>query len=131
MILVAALAAFAVTVDGVAAPQSAAATRAELTTWLERLRASGVDVAAPLSWRYTFGASAAARLESLSLELVRLGYAIETLEPRAPDAAALSVTRVELLTPTALERRNRELDALARRHRVRYEGVDVAAGAPR
>ena len=129
--LIAAVAAFAVTADCAAAPQSATATRAELTTWLERLRVSGVDVAAPQPWRYSFSASVAVRLETFSLELVRLEYAIETLRPRAPEGAELLVTRVELLTPAALERRSRELESLARKHGVRYVGVDVAAGVTR
>ena len=129
-VLVAVLAAIAVTADGAAAPQSAAATRAELTRWLEHLRANGADVAAPLPWRFSFSASLAARLEPLSVELVSRGYAIESLRPRVADGTELMVTRVELLTPTALERRNRELAALARQYDVRY-GVDIAAGATR
>ena len=97
------------TPDSAAAPQSGAATRAELTRWLEQLRANGADVAAPLPWRYSFSASAAARLEPLSVALVSRGYAIESLRPGAAGGTDLLVTRVELLTPTALERRNREL----------------------
>jgi len=126
--LLAALAALTVGPDSAAAPQSGAATRAELTRWLEQLRANGADVAAPLPWRYSFSASAAARLESLSVALVSRGYAIESLGPGAAGGTDLLVTRVELLTPTALERRNRELAALARQYGVRYDGVDLAAG---
>jgi hypothetical protein len=126
--LLAALAALTVAPDGAAAPQSGAATRAELTRWLEQLRADGADVAAPLPWQYSFSASAAARLESLSVALVSRGYAIESLGPGAAGGTDLLVTRVELLTPTALERRNRELAALARQYGVRYDGVDLAAG---
>jgi hypothetical protein len=48
--------------------------------------------------------------------------------PTAPDGTELIVTRVELLPPTALERRNHELAALAPQYDVRYDGVDISAG---
>jgi hypothetical protein len=110
----------------IAVPQHAKATRAELTRWLDGLRASGTNVAEPLRWRYGFVASATPPLEALSLELVRAGYAIEALTKGSDEGAQLSLTRVELLAPAGLERRNRELAALAREHGARYVGVDVA-----
>jgi hypothetical protein len=110
----------------IGAPQHPTATRAELTRWLDGLRASGTNVAAPLRWRYGFAAGATPSLEALSLELVRAGYAIEALTKGADEGAQLSLTRVELLAPPGLERRNRELAALAREYGARYVGVDVA-----
>jgi hypothetical protein len=110
------------------AAQHAGATRAELAQWLESLRAAGIEVAAPLSWRYAFSARSTARLEALSLELVAAGYAIETMAAAPSGGAGLFMTRTELLTPAALERRDRELAALARKHGARYDGIDVAVG---
>lgn len=121
--LFAACVALAVTASGAA--QHATATRAELTQWLEQLRATGIDVAAPLEWRYAFSANDSARLEALSLELVAAGYAIDALTPGTAGGVRLGVTRAELLTPAGLERRNRDLGSLARKHRARYVGVDV------
>jgi hypothetical protein len=118
-------ASFAFTVTASGAAQHATATRAELKVWLEQLRAAGVDVAVPLSWRYAFSASDSARLEALSLELVAAGYAIDALQPGGAGGARLSVTRAELLTPIGLERRNRDLASLARKHGARYDGIDV------
>lgn len=112
------------------APLAAAATHAEASAWLERLRAAGANVAAPLAWRHSFAAATTERLEGLSLELVRAGYAIESLAPaRDGGGARLDVTRVELLTPAAVGTRSAELAALARRHRARYLGLDIAAAA--
>jgi hypothetical protein len=127
-LVAAALALLATEVGG--APLGAAATRAEASTWLERLGAAGADVGVPLAWRYSFSAATTERLEALSLELVRAGYAIESLAPaRGGGAARLDVTRVELLTPAAVGTRSGELAALARRHRARYVGLDLAAAA--
>jgi hypothetical protein len=117
--------------DAAAAPQSESATRAELVQWLERLRDGGTNIATPVAWRYLFSAPASANLEPLSRELVSNGYAIERLRRGAADRMELSMTRVELASPAGLERRNRELAALARKHGVRYDGVDAPASGPR
>ena len=127
--LLAACFAFAVTASGAA--QHATATRAEWKAWLEQLRATGIDVAAPLRWRYGFSASDSVRLEALSLELVAAGYAIDALSPGTAGGARLGVTRAELFTPAGLERRNRDLASLARKHGARYDGIDVADTALR
>jgi hypothetical protein len=127
--LLAACFAFAVTGSGAA--QHASGTRAEWRAWLEQLRATGIDVAVPLSWRYAFSASDSARLQALSLELVAAGYAIDALLPAAAGGARLGVTRAELLTPAGLERRSRDLGVLARKHGARYDGIDVAANGLR
>lgn len=110
-----------------AAPQDSGATRAGLTRWFEELAATGIEVGRPQQWRYAFSSTVTAPLEALSLELVRSGYAIDTLTASAA-AAQLRATRTELLTPAALERRNHELTALARKHGARYDSVDVVAG---
>lgn len=110
-----------------AAPQDSGASRAGLTRWFDELAASGVEVGRPQQWRYAFSSSGTAPLEALSLELVRSGYAVDTLTASTA-AAQLLTTRMELLTPVALERRNRELATLARKHGARYDGVDVVAG---
>ena len=112
-----------------AAPQSSAATRAELTRWFERLAASDIQVSAPQQWRYVFSASTTKPLEALTLDLVGAGYAVDTLSAGGA-VAELRATRTELLTPAALERRSRELASLARKHHARYDSVDVVAGSP-
>ena len=109
-----------------AAPHGAAATRAELASWLDELRAGGAtDVSRPISWLYLFSSPEGRRLEELSVELVGAGYSIATLAPHG-EGTRLAVARTELNTPASLERRNRDFTALARRHGVRYEGVDLA-----
>jgi hypothetical protein len=127
--LLAACFAFAVTAGGAA--QHATATRAEWKAWLEQLRATGIDVAVPLSWRYAFSARDSARLEALSLDLVAAGYAIDALLPGTAGDTRLGVTRAELLTPAGLERRSRDLGVLARKHGARFDGIDVAASGLR
>lgn len=114
-----------------AAPHNAGATRAELTRWLESMRDAGTNVAVPLAWRYLFSASATGGLEALSRELVAGGYAIELLQRGGAGGVELAMTRVELLTPSSLERRNRDLAALARKHGARYDGVDAPASGAR
>jgi hypothetical protein len=109
-----------------AEPHTGDATRADLTRWLDRLAASGVDVGTPQQWRYAFSASGTQRLEALSLDLVRGGYAVDTLTGSVAGGQLL-VTRTELLSPAALERRNRELTALARKYGARYDSVDVGS----
>jgi len=109
-----------------AAPPSAGATRAELASWLDELRAGGAtDVSRPISWLYVFSSPEGRRLEELSVVLVGAGYSIATLAPHG-EGTRLAVARTELHTPASLERRNRDLTALVRRHGVRYEGVDLA-----
>jgi hypothetical protein len=114
-----------------AEPQSAGATRPELARWLERLGATGTDGSGPLFFRYSFSAAATASLEALSIELVAAGYAIEVLAPTPGERAQLTVVRAELMTPAALERRNRDLSALAAKRSARYDGVDVAFDSSR
>lgn len=122
--------ALGMTVRAGAEPQRADATRSELTRWLERLGV-GTEAAGPLSFRYSFSAPATASLEALSHELVAAGYAIETLAQSPGGRARLTVTRAELMTPAALERRNRDLSLLAGSRSARYDGVDVAPAGPR
>ena len=109
-----------------AAPLGAAASRGEITRWIERQRTGGARVEAPLALHYAFAAGATGPLEALARELVSAGYAIEALAADAADAR-LSVTRVELLSSALLGQRSRELEALARKHGAQYLGVDVAA----
>ena len=110
-----------------AAPHGADTTRAELASWLDALRSRGtITVSKPLPWHYVFSGSESRRLEALSVELVSAGYAIVTLVPG--DGTRLVLARTELHTPASLERRNRDLAAVAQRHGVRYDGVDVPPG---
>jgi hypothetical protein len=116
------------TVATIAAPQGPTATVAELQEWFAELR-SHADVAVPLPWEYSFSDADSHRLEALSLALVEQGYRILALQRSAPGASArLSVAKLELHSPMTLQRRNRELLALARRHGVAvYDGVDLGA----
>jgi hypothetical protein len=109
-----------------AAPQPPGSTQSELKSWLARLDARGIEVAARRPWRYFFTAAGTAPLEALSRELVAGGYAIVALGARG-SGAALALERVELHGAATLTERNRELTAVARRHGVRYDGVDIAS----
>ncbi len=89
-----------------------AATRAELASWLDELRAGGAtDVSRPVSWLYVFSSLEGRRLEALSVELVGADYSIATLAPHG-EGTRLAVARTELHTPASLERRNRDLEPL-------------------
>jgi len=114
------------TVD--AAPHGTGTTRAALARWLDSLRVSGtIDIAKPSAWHYVFSGSESPSLEALSVELVGAGYSIASLAPLG-DGARLVLARTELHTPASLERRNRDLAAVAQQHGVRYDGVDAAPG---
>jgi hypothetical protein len=98
---------------------------------LVELRATRVaKVDAPLDWQYSFSDADGRKLEALSLQLVRDGYRILALQPSAvAGTLQLRVARVELHTPATLERRNSDLQVLARTHGVSsYDGVDIGPG---
>jgi hypothetical protein len=105
-----------------AAPPPPDASRAELSRWLVELRDAGRAVAAPQRWQYSFVAADGRALERLSVALVGAGYEIVALTAAGP-SAELRVARSELHTPRTLERRNGELEALARAQGVRYLGI--------
>jgi hypothetical protein len=108
-----------------AAPYGDGTTRAELASWLDSLRARGtIDVSRPLPWRYVFSSTESRRLEALSVELVGAGYWIIMLAADG-NGTRLALVRTELHSPASLERRNRDLAAVAQRHGVAYVGVDV------
>jgi hypothetical protein len=91
-----------------------------------RLRdARELDVGRPAEWVYSFSDPDSAKVEALSLRLVRDGFHIVSLQA-AEGVTTLRVARTELLTPGALARRNRELAKLAAVSGVRsYDGADV------
>jgi hypothetical protein len=79
----------------------------------------------PLPWVFAFSGPDSAKVEGLSLRLVRDGFQIVSLQS-ADGVTHLRVTRTELLTPRALERRGRELAKLAELAGVpSYDGADV------
>jgi hypothetical protein len=94
----------------------------------KRIRAAHeLEIDRPLPWIYAFSGAEPAKLEALSLRLVRDGFHIESLQT-AEGVTTLRVARTEHLTPAALERRSRELAKLAAISGVRsYDGADVGA----
>jgi hypothetical protein len=114
-----------------AAPLGPEPTRAEVRHWFGELRAGGaVDIGAPLAWEYAFAAADGRKLEALSQMLVASGYRIVTLQSAPTGLSQLRVAKVELHTPTTLERRSAELRALARTQGgVSYGGVNVGPAA--
>jgi hypothetical protein len=92
----------------------------------KRIRAAhevGIDRALP--WVFSFSGPDSAKLEALSLRLVRDGFRIVSLQP-GEGVTILRVERTELHSPASLERRNRELAKLAALVGVpSYDGADV------
>jgi hypothetical protein len=125
-ILCALLAASAVAAE----PLAPGATRAESERWLAALERDGIERGAVVRWQYSFASADTAGLEALSIALVRAGYEIVRLGTVA-GGATLVVARAELHSPRTLERRGRELAALARTHGARYAGVDAASRVSR
>jgi hypothetical protein len=81
----------------------------------------------PLQWIYMFSGPEPAKVEALSLRLVRDGFHITSLQT-TEGVTTLRVARTEHLTPAALERRSRELAKLAAVSGVRsYDGAEVGA----
>jgi hypothetical protein len=78
-----------------------------------------------LPWVYAFSGPDSAKVEALSLRLVRDGFRIVSLQS-AGGVTVLRVERSELHNPATLEHRNRELAKLARLLGVpSYDGADV------
>lgn len=111
-----------------AAHFSSTLSGAQIELEFQRLRAAHelkIDTALP--WVFAFSGPDSAKVEALSLRLVRDGFRIVSLQT-ADGVTTLRVTRTELLTPAALERRNRELAKLAATAGVPfYDGADVSA----
>jgi hypothetical protein len=104
------------------------ATLSEPQIELEFKRIRGareLAIGGELRWIYSFSGPDAASVERLSLRLVRDGFHIVSL--RTMDArTVLRVERVETHNPGSLERRQRELEKLARMLGVpSYEGADA------
>jgi hypothetical protein len=106
-----------------APPVSSTASRAEIERWFRSVPNTGVVMAAPRDWLYSFAAADGRALEALSAALVRDGYAIVRLE--GGPTPTLLVAKVELHSPLTLMRRNRELQQLALRHGARYTGAGL------
>jgi len=94
----------------------------------QRLRSTHeLKIDGPLPWVFAFSDPESARVEALSLRLVRDGFRIVSLHT-ADGVTTLRVTRTEQLAPGSLEQRNRELRKLAAEVGVAsYDGADVDA----
>jgi hypothetical protein len=104
-------------------PVSSTASRAEIERWFRSVPNSGVVLAAPRDWLYSFAAADGRALEALSVALVRDGYAIVALE--GGSMPTLLVAKAELHSPLTLLQRNKELQQLARRNGARYAGAGL------
>ena len=93
--------------DALAAHFDSTLSSAQIEAEFQRLRAAHehkVDTALP--WVFAFSGPDSAKVEALSLRLVRDGFRIVSLRTE-DDVTTLRVTRTELLTPAALDRRSR------------------------
>jgi hypothetical protein len=97
----------------------------------KRIRdAHEIKIDGPVPWVFAFSGPDSAKVEALSLRLVRDGFHIVSLQS-ADGVTALRVTRTELLSPAALERRARELAKLAQLAGVpSYDGAEVDHSGP-
>jgi hypothetical protein len=94
----------------------------------KRIRAAHeLKIDGPLRWVFSFSGPDSAKVEALSVRLVRDGFGIVSLHT-TDGVTVLRVTRTELLTPGSLERRGHELAKLAQVFGVpSYDGADVEA----
>jgi hypothetical protein len=106
----------------------AALSTPQIELKFKRIRdAHEIQIDRALPWVYAFSGPEPAKLEALSLRLVRDGFHIVSLQT-AEGVTTLRVARTEHLTPAALERRSRELAKLAAISGVRsYDGADAGA----
>jgi hypothetical protein len=85
------------------------------------------DIDGPMLWGYFFFDDDRARLRAAATELTGKGYrlvSIERVEGRAD--YRLHVEKVEIHSPQSLNARDIELEALARKYKIRsYDGMDV------
>jgi hypothetical protein len=111
-----------------AAHFDSALSGAQIELEYQRLRASHeIKIDTALPWVFSFSGPDSAKVEALSLRLVRDGFRIVSLQT-ADGVTTLRVTRTELLTSAALDRRNHELSKLAATAGVpSYDGADVSA----
>ena len=111
-----------------AAHFDSALSGAQIELEYQRLRASHeIKIDTALPWVFSFSGPDSAKVEALSLRLVRDGFRIVSLQT-ADGVTTLRVTRTELLTSAALDRRNHELAKLAATAGVpSYDGADVSA----
>ena len=87
---------------------------------------AGWETSEDLLWGYFFFHKNRAPLARLAERLVELDYAIVEIELRDDGTLyRLHVERIETHSPDSLQRRNRELDDLAKSYGIQYDGWDV------
>jgi hypothetical protein len=85
------------------------------------------DTSGTLLWGYFFMDRRSERLAALGDHLVGMGYRLVSLHSADDESTeVLHVERIESHTPTSLNERNHQLEALAKRFDVAsYDGMDV------
>jgi Regulator of ribonuclease activity B len=85
------------------------------------------NVDGPLLWGYFFYDRNKSKLEQAAIELKAAGYRFVSIEPQPEKSVfKLHVEKVEVHSPTSLQKRNSELYALAAKHALEsYDGMDV------
>jgi hypothetical protein len=88
---------------------------------------AGWDTEQELLWGYFFMDAEAGHLQPLARKLEEMGYRFVDLYPTDDGSThVLHVERVERHSPLSLDRRNQELNALAKECGVEsYDGMDV------
>ncbi len=84
------------------------------------------NIDAPSLWGYFFIGDAD-KLKAIAESLVPIGYRLVELYEEGDEPSRLHLERVEPHTPETLDARNLELDGMAGRFGVQYDGFDVGA----
>jgi hypothetical protein len=84
------------------------------------------NVDGPLLWGYFFFGETD-KLKAMAASLCKVGYRLVGIHQKENGPSLLHVERVEVHTPDTLDGRNQELDGVAKRFGVDYDGFDVGA----
>src|SRR5690349_3609559 len=92
----------------------------------ENMRNDGFDTTKPLRWGFYFFDSNKSKLETLYMELKDSEYKLENINLMDDKEWRLFVTKIDILTPEKLHRRNNAFNELAEHCSVSlYDGWDV------
>lgn len=103
-------------------------SQAQIDAMFANMRAHAPwDVDGPLLWSFFFLDPDKSKLQAAGADLATQGYRVADISPtRSGDRYRLRVERIEILTPTTLNARDIEFEALARRFGIQsYDGMDV------
>jgi hypothetical protein len=92
----------------------------------KKMEVEGFDTTLPLKWGFFFVNSKKENLQNVYSEMRDKGYTLESIEATEDKAYQLHVTKVDVLTPLKLHKRNIAFNELAAYCNVEgYDGWDV------